>query len=142
MRCLLQVLAGSFSSLWQRPWMDGEIPRASPWRLLSTPPHFSVFLQWDIGTKEDLPTLGRLVENQGTGEKKNSPGVTSPEVCLPCSKRLHSSACITRGERLGASVVEGQRPAGCGIGSSLESGQPIKALMGLMISKVPGGKLD
>lgn len=39
-------------------------------------------------------------------------------------------------------MVEGQRPAGGGIGSSLESSQPIKALMGLMISEVPREKLD
>lgn len=37
---------------------------------------------------------------------------------------------------------EGHRAAGCRTGSSLESSQHIKPLMGLMISGAPRGKLD
>lgn len=62
---------------------------------------------------------------------------------LPLLKeRAQHSGCLTREDGLGAAAVEGQRPADCGMASSLESSQPIKALMGLMISEVPREKLD
>lgn len=99
-----------------------------------------------MGTKEGLPALGRPRGSLAWGlaetkvQRGKQPGVASFEEHLGCRERPGGSACLTRGD--GASVVEGQRPAGCGIGSSLEGGQPIKALMGRMISKVPGGKLD